>query len=194
MTDSRKKNRIRRKKEAAGGKEAGDLIPMPDHQREWLRVHDKFVKNPEMELIMATDPPSNRSRMSFGVNPLPWETPMTAQDFRHLEEVRQKKYTCENKQCGACDQESVADYYVVTHRREIPHSNTNDSLIDKAINQICLRRFGRRENLCIHVGVQCKKCKQHIKYVKRSLSHRRAAKDPLVSGPHQRWGIKPTYN
>lgn len=193
MTDRRKKSRVRRKKEAAGGKEPGDLIPMPDNQREFLKVHNKFVDNPTMELLIAQDKPSDKARMNFGLTPLPWEISLTAQDMRHLRQVQQKQFICKNEQCDAHGQESVADYYVVTYKNEIPHSNTGNPLVDKALNQINLRRFGRRENICIHVGVRCKRCRQHIQFVKRSLSHRRAAKDPLVSGPHQRHGMKPTY-
>ena len=192
--NKRQKNWIKRKKAAAGAKEPGDLIPMSDHQREFLKVHNKYVHNPEMELILAQDTPSDRPNMVFGVNPLPWEIPLTTQDMKHLQQAKEKKYTCKNSQCSAHDQEAVADYYIVTHKREIPHSDTGDPIIDKAQNAIDLRRFGRRENVCIYVAVQCKKCKQHIQFVKRSLSHRRAARDPLVSGPHQRFGIKPTYS
>jgi hypothetical protein len=193
MTDTRKRSRVRRKKEAAGAKEPGDLIPMCDHQREFLKIHNKYIENPEMELIMAHDPPSNKSRMSFGLNPLPWETPVTPQDIKHLKQAQQKLYVCKNERCEARNQELTADYYILTHKREIPHSDTDNALEDKARNQIDLRKFGRRERICIHVAVRCKRCKQHIKYVKRILSHRRAAKDPLVSGPHQRYGMKPTY-
>jgi hypothetical protein len=194
MIEHKRKSQVRRKKELAGSKEPGDLIPMPDHQREFLKTHNMFVDNPAMELILAQDKPSDKAKMSFGTNPLPWEKPMNVQDFRHLKQAQDKMYVCKNKQCAAYDRESIADYYVVTYKREIPHSDTKDPIVNKALNQIGLRRFGRRENTCIHVGVQCKRCKQHIQYVKRSLSHRRAAKDPLVSGPHQRYGIKPTYS
>ena len=189
MTEyKRKKNRIKQKKEAAGVVEPGDLIPMPDHQREFYKTHNMYVHNPEMELILAGNMPSNRPTMNFGTTPLPWEMPLTHQDVKHLSIAQQKKYTCTNKKCAAYNQPTQAKYYLVIHKTEIPHSNTGDKYADKARNQIDLKRFGRRELVNLHVAVRCKQCKEHIQFVKRTMSHRRAACDPLVSGPHQRFG------
>jgi len=164
----------------------GDLIQLHDYKREYLELYGRCVDNPTMEAILAGDPKSGKARMRFGSTPLPWERSLTAQDFRHLNQAQEKQYTCQNPDCPACGKSATAIYYMVTHKKELPHSDTGNTLVDKARNQIDLRRFGKRERICIHVGVRCKTCKQHIKYVKYSLSHRRAAKDQLVSGPHQR--------
>lgn len=188
INDNRRKARHKRKKEAASAREPGDLIPMPDHQREFYKSHNMYVDNPEMELILATDPPSRRPTMSFGTNPLPWEISLTPQDTKHLSIAQQKKYTCKNEKCPIHNQPAQANYYLATHKTEIPHSDTGDKYADKARNQIDLRKFGRRELINLHVAVQCKQCKEHIQFVKRSMSNRRAARDPLVSGPHQKFG------
>ena len=165
--------------------EPGDLIPMSGFQREFLKLHDKYVHNPEMELILASNEPTDR-RMNFGANPLPWELSMTNQDTKHLKQAQQKLYVCKNLKCKNHEKEATADYCIVKHKREIPHSCTGDSLADQIQNKVDLKRFGRREQLDIHVAVQCKECKGHIQFVKSNISNRRAAKDPMVSGPHQR--------
>lgn len=179
------KSREARKKRAAGGLQPGDLIPMLDHQREFLKVHGKFVYNPEMELIMAADPKTNKKDMRFGNSPLPWELPVTAQDLIHLQQARQRTFKCKNKHCDMFEKETSVIYKTVIHKKEIPHSNTGNKEIDAIHNDMALRRFGKREQVCMHIEVCCSKCRQHIQYVKRTMSNRRAAEDPYVSGPHQ---------
>jgi hypothetical protein len=189
MNTNDNRRRARHKKKAAAGTvEPGDLIPMPDHQREYYKSHNMYVHNSEMELILATDIPSRRPTMSFGTNPLPWEVTLTHQDTKHLRQAQQKKFVCKNKKCPIHGQETQANYYLITHKKEIPHSDTGDKYADKARNQIDLRRFGKRESIDMHVAVKCKQCKEHIQFVKRTMSNRRAACDPLVAGPHQKFG------
>ena len=171
----------------------GDNVALPEDQLEYLKLSRKFISNPQMETILLTDHTPNGDRMNFGHNPLPWETPMTAQEFTHLKEAQEKLYVCNNEECAACGQEVTAEYYLTTHKRELQHSNSGNQEIDLVQNKLNLNFFGKRENLCTHVAVRCKTCKKHIKYVSRSLAHRRAAKDPMVSGPHQRYGSRPTY-
>jgi hypothetical protein len=186
MSNIKRRNRVKHKKEVAGALKPGDLIPMPDHQREFLELHGKYVHNPEMELIMAQYEPTNKRFMNFGNTPLPWETPVTAQDMENLKVAQRRVFTCQNKHCSTYGQEAAGTYSVVTHKKEIPHSDTGNTMIDVVHNRMDLNRFGRREKIDIHVEVRCKKCGEHIQFVKRNLSNRRAAKDPLVSGPHQR--------
>ena len=186
MNNPKKKSWVKRKKEAAGALRPGDLIPMAGFQREFLELHGKYVHNPEMELIMAQNEPTNKRFMNFGTTPLPWEVPVTAQDMENLKTAQRRVFVCKNKHCSAYDQEAAGTYGVVTHKKEIPHSDTGSAVIDAVHNRMDLNRFGRREKIDIHVEVRCKRCGEHIQFVKRNASNRRAAKDPLVSGPHQR--------
>ena len=186
-------NKRKLKKTHEGKLKPGDLVPMPEEQINFLRLRKKYVSNQEVEHLMLLDNSPNGHRMVFGNNPLPWEVPMIAQDFEHLKQAQDRTYTCQNKECKACGQEAKAKYYIVIHKHEIPHFNFCNPEIDRVQNKNQVIFFGKRENLCIHVGVRCKICDKHIKYVKRSLANRRAAKDPFVSGPHQHYGMKPTY-
>ena len=168
---NKKKEKFR--KEAAGSLERGDLIPMDIGQREFLKVHNKFVNNPEMEAIMATDDQKG-TKMVFSVNPLPWEAALTPQEEKHLKQARQKEYSCRNEKCKAFGKPQQADYFVVTHKKEL---DTDENTLNK---------FGRREQIVNHCGTKCKTCGKFIRYVKYNMSHRRAARDIMVSGPHQR--------
>ena len=130
MSNIKKKSWVKRKKEAAGALKPGDLIPMAGFQREFLELHGKYVDNPEMELIMAQNEPTNKRFMNFGNNPLPWEVPLTTQDVENLKAAQRKLYVCKNKHCSTYDQEAAATYSVVTHKKEIPHSDTGSDVVD----------------------------------------------------------------
>ena len=174
----------RKTKKNVSAPEPGYYIPMTDFQREFLDVRGKFVNNPEMELAVRFEQSDHRRAPQFGQNPLPWEIPMTNQDIKHLEQAQNKKYKCKNPNCTVYNTEAPGRYVIVTHSKEIPHSEDSNEFIRKTRNQIDIKRFGRRKRTCLHVGVNCASCGQFIQYVKYSMAHRRAAGDINVSGPH----------
>lgn len=168
-------------------REPGDLIQMDNFQREFLELRGKYVENKEMELEMAADTPSGKNKMSFGSELLFWEQQLTAQDFKHLEQAKKKHvYPCRNEQCQMHNKDVQCKLDIVMHQKEVPHTKLTSHGIDKLLNKLYIKMFGIKRNVCFHVAAICPHCKKFVKYVKYSLSNRRAAADPRVSGPHQK--------
>jgi len=180
MTNDNKPNKKHKKfpKTTTPGLRRGDLIPMDEGQRQFLDDHNKFVNNPEMEAMMASLPTRGgrgSSKMSFGTAPLPWETQLTVRDYNHLNDALNRQYICRNKKdCNPDEALKSVTYAIVTHKKELP------------TEELDRERWGKREFVVNHVGVYCKACGKLVKYVKYNLTNRRAAKDLLVSGPHQK--------
>lgn len=167
----------------------GSDIPMDDGQRAFLELHGKFVDNPEMELCM-NDPElkSEKDRMKFGAEPLPWEKALTAQEILHLNEARAKTFTCHDKHCPSGGKpHGKVEYRLVVHRKRLEHlAGHGNNLVTREINRQLRKRYGPRELQYHHIGVFCKQCKRLIHFVKFNATNRRLAEDPYISGPHQK--------
>lgn len=174
-----KERRTKRRKAAAGAKEPGDLIDMHDGQREFLRVRGKIVENPEMELCMLSGELRSDMKAQFGTEPLPWQTPWTQQEMEHLKTAKTKKFKCKNDKCDMHDVEAIVDYAIIAYKNEVSHSD------DPIQNSLLIKKLGRKVLVENYVEVRCKKCRNRIQFVKYNLTNRRAAEDPMVSGPHQ---------
>lgn len=151
MANNNKRHYNKRKKLVKG--EPGDLIQMDDGQREFLKVHGKYVHNPEMELAMLEDEPSMYSKATFGA-PLPWEKQMDHQDWKHFKTAKARKFKCK------CSEAEVSGTY-------------------KLVPEVAK---GGQDQV---VSVYCVQCKEFIQMVKRSVTNRRLARDPMINGPHQ---------
>lgn len=159
-----------------------DCFNLPgDFTEEFLTVRGKTVNNPELAKGLNSQEVTQKSdRMTFGAtNPLPWELQMTPQDQLALNNANAK--TCVCPDCG----ESHVRYDIVSFVHSVKFNNTGNAEIDKTREEIDRRKFGKREIRFTHIRMLCGKCKRFIKFVPYTKTNRRAAKDPLINGPHQ---------
>ena len=168
---------------AKSKKFTGKNIPMSDFQREFLETHGKYVDNPTMELAMVSKDKyfrSNKSKMKFGNGYLPWLEQISESEMKALRTAENKKFICKNPECAMNSKEVNVQYKLEIHVKNLRHSNIPD------VNKISFKRFGKRTHMTRHVAIVCRHCGKRIKFVKATKTNRRAAKDPYISGPHQK--------
>jgi len=153
-----------------------------DFNEEFLNVRGKDINNPELARgLNNQDQQDKHNRMIYGAtNPLPWEKPMLASESIALTEALAKKFECPH-----CKIETSAEYQSILHTHTFKFNNSGNSEIDKFREKFDRARFGKYEKRFNHIGVFCRGCKRFIQYVPFNLTNRRAAKDPVVNGPHQ---------
>lgn len=153
-----------------------------DFTEEFRRVRGKELKNHDLAVGLGNqDVQGKGEKHTYGAtNPFPWELPVTSTDILALNEALAKKF-----HCPKCDLDVGVTYEPVVHTHRLKFNDTGNGEIDKIREQIDRDRFGPRTRKFVHIGVFCSGCKRFIQYVPSSKANRRAAKDPLINGPHQ---------
>jgi len=163
-----------------------DPLQETEFVKDFRKEHNLQLENDKLKgAVISAEADQRRRPATFGTEPLPWEVPMDFQQQKHFKAAKSRLFVCSNPKCDALDVESEVNYKISRHAKDIPFSDTGDEDTDKTLNEWYTKRLGRRTQVQHHIAAVCKSCGQRIQFVKYTLANRRAAKDPMVSGPHQ---------